>query len=246
MKAAEYDKMYRAETRFWWFVGKGLLLTQWAAKWLEPEGEYLDVGCGTGANLELVQDRGSWIGVDASSDAIGFCAARGHDKLVHGKAGRLPFGDGSFDGAIALDLFEHLETDKEAAAEILRVLRPGGILIVTVPAHPFLWGAHDLALGHLRRYRGAHLRKLLGGAGFSVLRMTHFMGFLFPAMVLVRLWQKRFGDEADTISYQWPGWINGLLGSIVSLEVKLLKLTRMPAGTTLAAVARKPPAGADD
>jgi len=77
--------------------------------------------------------------LDSSGEAIRFCAAREHRRLVLGKAERLPFGDNVFNGAIALDLFEQLEKDGEAAAELFRVLRPGGILMVTVPAHPFLW-----------------------------------------------------------------------------------------------------------
>jgi SAM-dependent methyltransferase len=141
---------------------------------------------------------------------------------------------------MALDLFEHLEDDHAAAAELFRVLRPGGRLLVTVPAHPFLWGAHDLALGHQRRYSRRSLEKLLADSGFAVRRMTHFMGFLFPVLLPGKLWQKRFGNPAETISYEWPSAMNRLLLGLVDLERQWLRRGSLPLGTTLAAVAEKP------
>jgi SAM-dependent methyltransferase len=240
LKAHEYEKMHRAEQRFWWFLGKGRLVADWAAEWFEPAGCCLDVGCGTGANLERMKARGTWVGLDASGEAIRFCMERGHGRLVQARAGRMPFSDNAFDGAVALDLFEHLDDDREAAAEIFRALKPGGRLIVTVPAHPGLWGAHDLAMGHKRRYSRSSLEGILAGAGFSMLRLTHFMGLLFPAMFLVRLLQKRIGDPADTISYDWPGWLNDLLLKVVGWEILFLRRINMPAGTTIVAVSEKP------
>lgn len=258
MKAHEFDKMYRAETRFWWFVGKGRLVGEWAEEWFGASGDFLDLGCGAGANLERVQRRGDipvpqsgsggdtlvahshWIGVDASSEALRFCAERGHRRLIRGQAERLPFADDRFDGAMALDLFEHLEDDRAAAAELFRVLRPGGRLIVTVPAHPWLWGAHDLALGHQRRYRRQSLRELLTDSGFTIRRMTPIMGMLFPGLVIGKLWQKFYGNPADTMSYDWPRPLNQMLIRIMDLEAKWLRRWDLPLGTTLAAAAEKP------
>jgi len=240
VKAGEYGKMYRAELEFWWFAGKGRLVEEWAGQWLMAGAEHLDVGCGTGANLERVSGTGRWTGLDNSAEAIGFCVERGHQRLCRGEAQGLPFAAGSFDGAMALDVLEHADNDKGMVEEIFRVLRPGGRVIVTAPAYPILWSAHDLALGHKRRYTRGLLRELLEEEDFRVLRLTHFMGFLFPAMFLGKLLQQWFGDPGDTISYEWPGWANRALGGMVSAEIGWLKKHGMPWGTTLLAVAEKP------
>jgi SAM-dependent methyltransferase len=239
VKESEFAKMHRAEQRFWWFVGKGRLVKDLAEQWLDPGGVHLDAGCGTGANLELLGDSGTWLGLDYSAEALRWCADRGRRGLVLGDCGRLPFPDRSFAGAAALDLLEHLPDDAAAAAELHRVLKPGGRLLVTVPAHPFLWGSHDRALGHHRRYRKAELMSLLSRGGFHILRIDHFMGLLFPAMLAVRLLQRADRRDPDTISYDWPESINRLLLGIVDLERRLFKWRAPPFGTTLVAVAQK-------
>jgi SAM-dependent methyltransferase len=240
VKTAEYAKMYGAERRFWWFVAKEDLVSVLARKWLPAEGLFLDLGCGTGANLDRVRGRGRWIGLDAGAEALRFCAERGLPELARAEAGRLPFGAETFDGAMALDLFEHLLDDAAAAAELGRVLRPGGRLLVTVPAYPGLFGAHDHALGHRRRYRGADLRRLLADAGLRLVHAGHFLGLLFPLMLPVRLWQKRHGSRAETISYDWPPALNRLLLAAAALELRLFAKRPLPFGTTLFAVAEKP------
>ncbi len=243
MKAREYEKMYAAERGFWWFAGKGLLVERWAGRYFEQGGDFLDVGCGTGANLERLGELGRWTGADLSDEALGFCARRGRARLVRCRASELPFADGSFHGATALDVLEHMEDDRAAAAELFRVLRPGGRLIVTVPAHPFLFGPHDLALGHLRRYHGDGLGKLLEKAGFALARRTHFMGSIFPAMAAGKFWQRLFGGSDDTMSYEWPGVLNSALLGVISAETRMLDRLSLPFGTTLAAAAEKPGAG---
>lgn len=240
MKADEYEKMYLAEKRFWWFVGKGLLVREWAGRYLPGQGSFLDLGCGTGAGLERLSDLGTWAGADPAAEAVRFCSLRGQSRLVRAGAERLPFGEDSFDGIVALDLLEHLEDDRAAVAEAFRVLRPGGVLLVTVPAHPWLWGSHDLAMGHVRRYDNKSMRALLQGAGFTIIRATHFMGLLFPLMVLGKLWQKVLGDPERTVTYSWPAAANWALVSILKIEAGWVGKHSMPAGTTLVAAARKP------
>jgi len=232
--------MYRAETRFWWFVGKGRLVEDLVSRWLDLSGVGVDVGCGCGGNLDLMRGKGSWIGLDSSPEALRFCSERGHRLLALGDAVRLPFGDGSLSSAAALDVVEHLPRDGLCAREIFRALRPGGRLLVTAPAYRRLWSSHDQAVGHLRRYSLASLESLFVEAGFSVLWKSHFMFLLFPLMAPAKVWRRFFGDDAETMSYDWPGWINRVFLFILDFEIFVLKTARAPFGTTLVMVLEKP------
>jgi len=240
LKGGEYAKMHGAEMRFWWFAAKGEMVRRLAGRWFPQEGDFLDTGCGTGANLERLRDIGRWTGLDSSSEALVFCAWRKGGNLARGEAARLPFGDGAFDGACILDVLEHMEDDRAAVSELFRVLHPGGRVIATVPAHPALWSAHDEAMGHVRRYSRDSLRALLEGAGFSVLFLRHFMGFLFPVMAPVKLLQRLWGDPEETVSYNWPAPVNGALVGLCRFEAALMESVNIPFGTTLVAVAERP------
>lgn len=239
MKSGEYAKMYEAERNFWWFVGKGELAAALFRKWFPEDGDFLDAGCGTGANLERMSGRGLWVGLDAESEALGFCSRRGLGGLVAGSAERLPFAASSFDGAMALDLAEHLDDDGAAFEELARALRPGGRLLVTVPAYRWLWSAHDEALGHRRRYRPAELVRVAREHGFEVLWMSHFMSLLFPLMAPAKVLQRFFGSREATISYDWPRRINGILLRAARLENRILERRSFGLGVSLAAVFEK-------
>ncbi len=239
MKTEEYKKMYSAEKRFWWFRAKNMLVSELAKTFFKKEGQYFDIGCGTGSNLDALSGDGSWLGLDASKDAINWCAKRNIKNLILADAEKLPFKENCFTGATVLDTLEHIQNDGAVLSEINRALCPGAYLIITVPAYRFLWGPHDEALGHVRRYRKKDVHSLLNGAGFKSVRVTHFLGLLCPLMMAARTMQKLRPKKSDTISYDWPSWLNILLLCIVRLELILLKYFNMPLGTTIAAVAKK-------
>ncbi len=241
MDRHEYEKMYRTEKTYFWFVAKQRLIERLAAKYTANDDKIilLDIGCGTGANLEsLGRFRDAW-GLDHSEPALECCTRRGLTRLVRGSAGKLPLEDDTFELACLLDIIEHLPDDMAALAEAYRVLTPGGCLLVTVPAYPLLWGSHDRAMGHIRRYRKTDLAHMLRGSGFELVRLTHFMGLLFPLLLPVRLLQKRLGSDTRTISYDLPDPLNRLLMRITDIERRLLDRLDMPFGTSLVAVCRK-------
>ena len=241
MNRDEYEKTYRTEETFWWFVAKRRLVVRWAARVVPAgQGRILDLGCGTGANLEALARRSEAYGLDSERAALECASRRPVPGLCAGQAGRLPFAAGSFELVTALDLLEHLEDDDRVLAEAFRVLKPGGWFLVTVPAYPGLWGAHDLALGHRRRYRRGEVREKLAAAGFRPERVVHFFGLFFPLMLLVRIGQKRWGNPQQTISYEpWPA-LNRLLLGMAEAEVRLLDYLSPPFGTTLVGLAQKP------
>jgi len=244
MKPEEYEKMYAAEQTYFWFVGKQRTISRILSRFIEQRSPaILDLGCGTGTNLDSLGKFGEAWGIDESDLALGFCQKRGLGLLVQGMAERLPFCEDCFDLVCALDLLEHLADDDAALSEAFRVLKPGGILLVTVPAYPYFFGAHDHAMGHYRRYKKAGLGSKVMGVGFSLIRMSYYMSLLFPATLLLKLYQKRFGSKTETISYHVHPLLNRFFLFLCELESRMLVYLDMPAGTSIILIARKPVSG---
>jgi len=144
------------------------------------------------------------------------------------------------DAIIALDVFEHVDRHEAAFAEAYRTLAPGGILVLSVPAFQSLWGPHDVALMHRRRYTRGELRECLLASGFRVERLSYSVFFLFPIVVVVRFFEKRRKGPAKASLAALPGWLNRLLIGIQALEAALISRINLPWGSSLIAVARKP------
>ncbi len=251
MNPSEYTRMFEMEDRYWWFVGRRRialkLLDRFLSPPLAPGGArerksqmLLDVGCGTGVVLEELEDRGEPIGLDMSPLALSFCKRRGLKRLVRGDATAMPLGVGRCEAIVGLDVFEHIEDDGRAFVEAFRVLEPGGILVMSVPAFQSLWGPHDVALMHFRRYTRLMLRDRLVRAGFQIERLSYSVFFLFPIVVVVRFFEKRREGPAKASLVALPGWMNALLIGIQSLEASLISRFDLPWGSSLIAVARKP------
>ena len=185
----EYGAMYRLEDVYWWFIARRQLAVEVLTRELasRPEAEILDVGCGTGSNLEAFSGLGHATGVDMSPEALSFCRARGARRVTFSEIERLPFADASFDVVTAMDVLEHVDDDLAALAELRRVLRPGGLLLATVPAYGFLWSEHDEALKHRRRYTAHELRNKLTVRDFAVERTSYFITALFFPILAMRL-----------------------------------------------------------
>src|SRR5258708_16044342 len=150
----------------------------------KPRPRILDVGCGTGANLQMLAEFGAAEGVDVSAEALDFCRARGLGAVRQGAAESLPYGDTQFDLVTGLDVVEHLDDDVAGLSEMFRVLRPGGRVLLFVPALMFLWGVQDDVSHHRRRYTLAELKEKLGAAGLAVERASYrdtsfFCSFFF-------------------------------------------------------------------
>ncbi len=137
MHPSELSKMFEVEDTYWWFVARRRLVHSLLGRHLPAAGgprRIVDVGCGTGATLATLAEYGEVIGVDRSQHALHYCQERGHHRLVRGDGAALPLADESVDVVTALDLLEHIADDAGAVREFVRVLRPGGVLVVTVPA----------------------------------------------------------------------------------------------------------------
>lgn len=246
MRPSELTKMFELEDSYWWFVARRKLILTLVARYLPPTPAerpvILDIGCGTGATLTGLSRFGDAFGVDFSRHALQYCRRRDHCALVRSRGEALPFADASAHLITALDLLEHIPDDAAAVREFARVLRPGGVLLITVPAGPMLWSEHDEALDHLRRYRSRELRRALEGAGLEVERLSPCITFLLLPIALLRflqrLWPRRRGGPQTALIVP-PKGINTLLIKLLALEHRWLLRFNLPAGVSLLAVARK-------
>jgi SAM-dependent methyltransferase len=243
MQHHTYSIMYEVEGKHWWFLGRRKIIEGFVESICREIGKrtprILDVGCGTGANLQMLSQFGVAEGVDISSEALDFCRARGLSKVRQGAAESLPYEDASFDLVTGLDVVEHLDNDVAGLREMRRVLRPRGRALLFVPAFMFLWGVQDDISRHRRRYTLRELRQNLGTAGFSIERATYAnMTFFLPILigrVLMRLTRIRPSSENNITI----GALNGLLGRVLGAEGWWLKRMNFPFGVSIVCVARK-------
>lgn len=239
MNPAEYSRMFQLEDRYWWFVGRRRIALQLFDRFVSS-GKFLDLGCGTGVVLAELNKRGEGYGLDMSPLALQFCRKRGLERLLRGDGTALPLRTDSFQAIVGLDVFEHIDDDRKAFSEAHRSLAPGGVLVLSVPAFQSLWGPHDVALMHFRRYRKAQLQEKLVQAGFKIERLSYSVFLLFPIVVLVRMFEKRKKGPAKASLVDLPHWANKLLIGIQSFESWLISKVDLPWGSSLIAIARKP------
>ncbi len=242
MNPEEYTKMYELEDHYWWFVGRRQLALNLLKKHSpNSHPDVLDLGCGTGVVLRELASWAKPTGLDMSHLALGFCRKRSLNQLVIGDGAQLPIAGESMDAIIGLDIFEHIEDDVTAFSEAFRVLRPGGILVLSVPAFKSLWGPHDVALMHFRRYRTSEVRRKLESAGFQVKRASYSVFFLFPIVVVWRLFEKRKRGPAKASLVTLPKWLNSILIGLQDVEARMLSSFDLPWGSSVIAVAQRGP-----
>jgi SAM-dependent methyltransferase len=243
---ALHRRFYELEDWYWWSVGTRAIFHEWLAPLLRVSGaRVLDVGCGSGAFAAELRDAANVTGVDLALEAIRLGRERGLRYLSVGSAEALPFRDGTFDGVAALDVVEHTD-DVRTLAEIARVVRPGGVVLVHVPAFPFLWGEHDDVNHHLRRYRRAELLARVAASGLRVRRTSYVNCVVFPAVVAARV-AKRLLRSVQAPRpprpevYDLPSWLNRLLAGCLALERLALRRLDLPIGVSLLCLADKLP-----
>jgi SAM-dependent methyltransferase len=245
MDAVEQERMARMEEKYWWHVGRRHIIRRTLERYVGPEAsmDIVDVGCGSGRNLELLDQFGHAVGVEPPGPGLDACRERGlgTERVAEGTALSLPFDEGSFDLACAFDVLEHLDDDGAGLAEMRRVLRPSGLVLLTVPAYRFLWSVHDEALGHRRRYVASELHSLLNRGGFSVIRRSYAISIPLLGIIGFRIAQglDPTSREKGASYVEVPDWINNLLIGALKVESKLMKAIDLPAGASIIALARR-------
>ena len=213
MDEQEIRKSAALEERHWWYAGRRALVRE-RVSGVRP-GRALDVGSGSGGNTQALADLGwTMTALEHSPAAAGLARSRGLD-VVRGDATALPFADESFDLVMSTDVWEHVEDDGAVAREAFRVCRPGGRLLVAVPAGMDLWSAHDVALGHVRRYDRDQLVGLVRRAGFVVDDVIGWNVLLRP-VAKARRRRRSTGSESEMEEVQPV--LNAGLRTVVRLE----------------------------
>jgi len=228
------------EDQYWWYRGRRrIVLDVVRSLSLPGEPRILDAGCGSGRNLVELAAFGSAVGLEPSARGAEVARARGVGEVVEAEIATMPFDDSSFDLIACLDVLEHIEDDLGALRALRRVARPRGVLLITVPAYPRLWSAHDELNEHYRRYTRSTLLGRAAEAGWRPIRTTHFNLLLLPVAVAVRLVDRLRSSEAqgDSELVRTPAALNWLLEQPLRAEAALLRSgRRIPAGLSLVGV----------
>ncbi len=243
MEPGEHATMFELEKEYWWFVARRHLLATTLKQFLGWEKTFriLDLGAGTGGNQPVLERFGQTFGCDISLTAVQFARRNGVARLALCDLEALCYASESFDLVTALDILEHLRDDLRGLCEIQRICRPGGYLVIMVPAYGFLWSEHDEALHHVRRYTAWELRNKMTLAGFEVLRSTYFITAFFFPILAYRVLQNIFKRSVQprTTYVRLPGWLNRLLVWVLRVEQQILRWINLPFGVSILCVGRK-------
>jgi len=243
MRDYTYEILFDSEEDHWWLASRRKLVVDWVMQRYPGRHDLriLDVGCGTGMMLVEMAGLGQAQGVDASDEALRFCHRRGLTAVQKGNVVDLPFPDSTFDVLTGVDILEHIDDDVGALREWGRVLKPGGRLFLFVPAHRWLWSLQDEISGHRRRYTARGLKRAVEQAKLQVERQSYVSTYLFPVIVMGRIWLKllrRFKDVKSENTLH-PSWSNGILRRVFSAEIPILRRLDFPFGASLLCIARK-------
>ena len=242
MEPGEYAAMFAVEDRHWWYRGVRTEIERAVGRFAPSAGRWLDAGCGTGGLLAGLSSMTPGTGVDISPIGLRLARSRGLTRLARASVSSLPFADEAFSVITSVDVLAHRQVDlPEALREHFRCLRPGGLLILQLPAFDALRGGHDDAVWTRRRYRKAEVAEMLRTSGFQVRRIFYRNSLLFPVAAVRRLLARgsRRGQPRSDVS-SVPAPINAALYRVLELDAFLRKLgLRLPFGLSVFSVARR-------
>ncbi len=243
MNPTEYDRMFEAEERQWWYAGMRDIALSLFDPALPPDAgrrRLLDAGCGTGGMLLHLRGRGRAVGVDLSPAALRHSRRRGLE-VARASLATLPFQDGAFDAVTCLDVLYHrwVGDDLAAARELFRVLRPGGLVLLRVPALRWLWGAHDEAVHSRHRYTRPEVEALLEQAGFRPRRVTYCNTLLLPIVAARRRLDRLTGRHGSDVAFL-PAPLEWLFRQLLRAEGAVVRRVSLPLGSSVVALAERP------
>lgn len=240
MNPGAYVQMAETESRHWWFTGRRAILSDIIRSLdLPPRAKILELGSGTGGNLEMLARYGhvSALEMDATARSISMEKTAGRFDVRGGSCpSDIPFSGQQFDLVCLFDVLEHIEEDLATLTAVKALLAPRGRVLLTVPAYRWLWSAHDEFLHHKRRYSAAELRGKILAAGLRPARISHFNTLLFPLAAIARIKDRLTGSRVATGTGIPPAPLNGLLAAMLGAERHILGKVDLPVGVSLLAV----------
>lgn len=242
MERAVFDRMAELDQHHWWFLARRRILETLIGRTVKPpkKARILEVGCGTGHNLAMLGKFGSVEASELDPSARALSSKRLGREVEEAKLPDLSMFDRNvYDLVALLDVLEHVPDDLASLKSILKRLKPGGALLLTVPANPWMWSAHDRAHHHFRRYTKKQLAGLFRQAGFEIQLLSYFNTLLYPLVAAARIIGKI--TRKESADDRLPGdAVNRTLQTIFGLEAHVVGKVPMPFGVSLVAVARRP------
>jgi SAM-dependent methyltransferase len=245
VERSEYDRLAAVEERMWWFRALHDNLIAALGGVAAAPSRVLDAGCGTGGlllRLARALPDAALVGLDIDGGAAAVARGKSRCAISVGSVSALPFADASFDAILSADVLCHSGVDERAAlGAFRRCLKPGGAIVLNLPAYRWLYSAHDAAVYNARRYGRIELHDMLAGAGFTSIRSAYWNSFLFPLMVLRRkLWRQGGAAPRSEVALL-PAAVERLFRAITVFEGRLLRAGHaLPFGGSILAIAVRP------
>jgi SAM-dependent methyltransferase len=240
---SEYARLAEYEQNYWWHQGRLEIIQTYMKRACRNSlnSAILNVGCGTGGTIDMLEKFGKVENVDTSDEAIACTKKLGYESITKVDGIDLPFGDKIYDIVGAFDVLEHIEDHRSALYEWKRVLKDDGAIVVTVPAYQWLWSQHDVSMHHWRRYTMKSLTAVAVDAGLRPERASYAISFSLPLVAGFRLGSNVIhrGSVSDTSYVPVSRAINKLFTSLLKVEAKLHDKVSLPAGTSVITILRK-------
>jgi len=241
LRETAYRELYEVEDRHWWFRGRWAVVEALLSRSdLPASPRILDAGCGTGGNLQRYARIGEAEGVEPFDDAVRMCHERGFDAVKQAGLEDLPFENDRYDLIASTDVLEHIAAEETALRELWRVAKPGGTLLLTVPAYMWMWTEEDKNLHHQRRYTKKRLRQAVERCGWEPLVTSYFNTFLLPPIALARLLPRKDNGQQSDLD-RTPATLDGPLSWPMRIEAQAIRAgLTLPFGVSVGVVCRKP------
>ena len=240
MERIVYDRMAELDSRHWWYRARRDILAELVHRKLDlgADARILEIGCGTGHNLPMLARFGRVDAIEIDAAARAVASKRvGHEVMNAPLPDLIGVEKGRYDLIALLDVLEHVEQDRDALVSISQRLKPGGHILLTVPAHPWMWSAHDEVNHHHRRYTKASFKAVIAAAGLRIDMISYFNSLLFPLAAAARIAGRLPGpqDRADALP---PAPVNRLFATL--FERHAIGRFPFPPGVSLVALLSAP------